>query len=71
MEASGLTPEQRDHVLNSAVGGLIDVLNNHPELAKLPTGAIQAVYLAGLNAGVDALDRVLEVGLRDWPGGGA
>ena len=66
-EGEGLSEEQKAHVLNSAVGGMIDLLNDHPELAKLPAGAIQTIYLAGLSAGVNALDRVLQVGIREWP----
>lgn len=69
MAESGLTPEQKEHVLHAATSGLIDLLLEHPELASLGAEAVGQVYMAGVVAGVDAFDRVLRVGLRDfdWP----
>lgn len=65
-EGEGLTPEQRQHVLHAATSSIIELLSEHPELAKIPAGQLTTVFLAGVEAGVDALDRVLTVGLRDW-----
>lgn len=65
----GLTDAQRDQVLKAATTNIIELLTEHPEVAKLPVGTVTTVFLAGVAAGVDALDGVLKEGLANWPGG--
>lgn len=68
-ENKGLTGEQKELVNAAAMGALVELLTGHPEVAKLPVGVITTVFLAGVGAGVDALDRVLRDGLADQAGG--
>lgn len=67
MAHEGLTAEQKQQVLHAATSGLLDLLEEHPELAAIGGDDLTRVFLAGVNAGVDAFDRVLKIGLRDWP----
>lgn len=50
---SGLTPEQKELVDGAAMVALIDLLAD-PSVAKLPSGVIAQVFLAGVKAGVSA-----------------
>ena len=64
----GLSEQQRELVLEASMGAMVELLTEHPEVAKLPVGVITSVFLAGVGAGVDALDRVVQDGLARWPG---
>lgn len=64
----GLTAEQRQLVNNAAAGALVELLTEHPEVAKLPSGVIGTVFLAGVTAGVEALNGVLRDSMTRWPG---
>lgn len=65
----GLTDEQKEHVMHAATSGLLDLMIARPELVAVASAdEISTIFMAGVMAGVDAFDRVLQVGLRDWPG---
>ncbi len=63
---SGLSEEQRTQVLHAATSGLLDLIIQRPDLTQFGADDLTLVFLAGVNAGVDAFDRVLTVGLREW-----
>lgn len=63
--SEGLTEEQKAQVLHAARSGLLDLVQANPKLILLDLDTLTTVFLAGVNAGVDAFDRVLAVGLRD------
>jgi hypothetical protein len=69
MSDEGLSDQQKLLVNEAAMGALVELLTGHPEVAKLPVGVITTVFLHGVGAGVDALDRVLKDGLADVAGG--
>jgi PIN domain nuclease of toxin-antitoxin system len=63
MADEGLDDQQKELVNAAAMGALVELLTGHPEVAKLPVGVITTVFLAGVGAGVDALDHVLKARL--------
>jgi hypothetical protein len=67
--AEGLTEGQRELVMSAASAQLGRLLTDHPEVAKVPVGIISNVFLAGVAAGVDALDAVLKDGLVRYQAG--
>jgi hypothetical protein len=56
----GLTEEQRAAAIGAAAAALVTLLVEHPEVAKVPAGVITTVFVAGVGAGIDALDGVLK-----------
>jgi hypothetical protein len=64
---AGLSEEERTQVMHAATSALIDLLLEDPVLAREVGGDyLTKVFLAGVVAGVDAFDRVLTIGIRDF-----
>lgn len=64
----GLTPEQKEHVLYAARGGIVELLGEHPELAfRFGADDLTTVFVAGILAGVDATVQVFELIGKEKP----